>query len=189
MEPQVASAYSGQQFKQSTSTDSASTNIFGQSVNGHASSFTSTPSQQDATFGEEQSGGFGQAESVPFNLPEGFDINNFLLGAREHYRIIQQAWNDAELEKIEEYVSKELFEHLKAERAELEGTQHTEVMFVDAELVRADQSFGIAELSIKFSGRYRDQVEGVEEEITDIWHLERDTNDQNAPWLIVGIEA
>lgn len=185
MEPQAA--YSGQQFKQATTSDSANTSLFGQAENGN-SSFTSTPTQQDAAFEEDQKGTFGQAESVPFNLPEGFDINNFLSGAREHYRIIQQAWNEAKLDQIEEYVSEELFSHLKKERAELTDKQHTEVMFVDAELVRADQSFGIAELSIKFSGRYRDQQENVEEDITDIWHLQRDTREENAPWLIVGIE-
>ena len=187
MEPQAA--YSGQQFKQSNDADTSNTNIFGQPVSGNSSSFSGTPSQQDATFDEEQTGGFGTAESIPFNLPHGFDINNFLSGARDHYRIIQQAWNDAELDKIEEYVSADLFSHLKQERAELEGTQHTEVMFVDAELVRADQENGIAELSIKFSGRYRDQVENIEEDITDIWHLQRDTREDNSPWIIVGIEV
>lgn len=191
MEPQAA--YAGQQFRQANdsgqNSDPATTNIFGQPVGNSASSLNNTPSQADAGFDEEQNKGFGTAESIPFNLPQGFDINNFLSGAREHYRIIQQAWNEAKLDTIEEYLSAELLEHIKQQRAELAGEQHTEVMFVDAELVRADQSFGIAELSIKFSGRYRDQVENVEEDITDVWHLQRDTNAENAPWIIVGIEA
>jgi len=43
-------------------------------------------------------------------------------------------------------------------------------------------------VSVKFSGRYRDTVEGVEEEIKEIWHLERNVTQANSPWLIVGIE-
>ena len=31
--------------------------------------------------------------------------------------------------------------------------------------------------------------DGVEEDITDIWHLERDLTTDNAPWLIVGIQG
>jgi predicted lipid-binding transport protein (Tim44 family) len=62
-------------------------------------------------------------------------------------------------------------------------------MFVDAELVRADQIGDRAEVSIRFSGRYRDKSENVEEPITDIWHLERDLSKAGAPWYIVGIEA
>lgn len=137
-----------------------------------------------------QSQGFASSDSdVPFNLVPGFNMNAFLNGSREHYRILQGAWNHNELETIREYVSPALFDDLVAERAKLEGEQHTEVMYVDAELVRADYDVSIAQLSVKFSGRYKDRHEDVEEEITDIWHLERDLLTPNAPWLIVGIQA
>lgn len=126
---------------------------------------------------------------VPFNLPPGFDMNAFLSGAREHYRTVQGAWNYNELETIREYVSPALMDDLAAERAKLDGEQHTEVMYVDAELVRADYDANVAQLSVKFSGRYKDRHEEVEEDITDVWHLERDLRAPNAPWLIVGIQA
>ena len=78
---------------------------------------------------------------------------------------------------------------LKDERAKLSGDQHTDVMYVDAEIVRADYDANKAQLSLQFSGRYRDAVEGIEENIEDIWHLERDLTVPNAPWLIVGIQG
>ncbi|AVH26594.1 Tim44 domain-containing protein [Vibrio diabolicus] len=134
-------------------------------------------------------GGFGAQTDVPHNYPPGFDQAAFINGSREHYRILQGAWNHNQLETIEEYVSPSLFEDLKAERAKLDGEQHTDVMYVDAEIVRADYDANKAQLSLQFSGRYRDTVEGVEEEIEDIWHLERDLTVPNAPWLIVGIQG
>ncbi|MFY2161962.1 Tim44 domain-containing protein [Vibrio alginolyticus] len=134
-------------------------------------------------------GGFGAQTDVPHNYPPGFDQAVFINGSREHYRILQGAWNHNQLETIEEYVSPSLFEDLKAERAKLDGEQHTDVMYVDAEIVRADYDANKAQLSLQFSGRYRDTVEGVEEEIEDIWHLERDLTAPNAPWLIVGIQG
>ncbi|EOX4944872.1 Tim44 domain-containing protein [Vibrio alginolyticus] len=134
-------------------------------------------------------GGFGAQTDVPHNYPPGFDQAAFINGSREHYRILQGAWNHNQLETIEEYVSPSLFEDLKAERAKLDGEQHTDVMYVDAEIVRADYDANKARLSLQFSGRYRDTVEGVEEEIEDIWHLERDLAAPNAPWLIVGIQG
>ncbi len=131
--------------------------------------------------------GFGPSTTdVPLNLPDGFDLTGFLTRSRDHYRSIQDAWNSGDMEKIREYVSPELFTHLQQERTALTGDQHTEVMYVDAEVVRADNMYGKTELSLKFSGRYRDNVERVEENITDIWHLEQ-ANTQ-APWLIIGIE-
>ncbi|EGQ8039729.1 TIM44-like domain-containing protein [Vibrio alginolyticus] len=134
-------------------------------------------------------GGFGAQTDVPHNYPPGFDQAAFINGSREHYRILQGAWNHNQLETIEEYVSPSLFEDLKAERAKLDGEQHTDVMYVDAEIVRADYDANKAQLSLQFSGRYRDTVEDVEEEIEDIWHLERDLTAPNAPWLIVGIQG
>lgn len=133
-------------------------------------------------------GSTGQSD-VPYNFPPGFDQAGFINGAREHYRIIQGAWNHNELHTIQEYVSAELFAELSAERAELSGEQHTDVMYVDAEIVRGDCDATKAQLSIQFSGRYRDAVEGIEEDINDVWHLERDLTAANAPWLIIGIQG
>ena len=134
------------------------------------------------------SGGFTQS-TVPFNLPAGFDMTAFLAGARDHYRTLQDAWNKNDLAKIQEYVSPELYNDLRAERASLGDEQHTEVMFVDAELVRADQTGNRAEVSVKFTGRCRDTADNVEEDIQDIWHLERNTAQAGSPWYIVGIES
>ncbi|EHH2561522.1 Tim44 domain-containing protein [Vibrio parahaemolyticus] len=133
--------------------------------------------------------GFGAQTDVPHNYPPGFDQAAFINGSREHYRILQGAWNHNQLDTIEEYVSPSLFEDLKAERAKLEGEQHTDVMYVDAEIIRAEYDANKAQLSLQFSGRYRDAAEGVEEDIEDIWHLERDLTVPNAPWLIVGIQG
>lgn len=142
---------------------------------------------QQAPIASTAASGFA-ASDVPFNLPQGFDMHAFLQGSREHYRTLQQAWNQNDLEKIREYVTPELFAELSQERAKLTGDQHTEVMFVDAELVRADHTSYQAQVSVKFSGRYRDTQETLEQDIREIWHLERDLTRSNAPWLIVGLE-
>ncbi|MDR9826189.1 TIM44-like domain-containing protein [Vibrio sp. FNV 38] len=148
-----------------------------------------TGSDQSSTNQGSQGFGFGTQTDVPHNLPAGFDQAAFLNGSREHYRILQGAWNHNELETIREYVSVSLYDDLSSERAKLEGEQQTDVMYVDAEIVRADYDATTAQLSLQFTGRYRDAKEGVEEDINDIWHLERDLSVPNAPWLIVGIQS
>lgn len=97
--------------------------------------------------------GFGAQTDVPHNYPPGFDQAAFINGSREHYRILQGAWNHNQLDTIEEYVSPSLFEDLKAERAKLEGEQHTDVMYVDAEIVRAEYDANKAQLSLQFRDR------------------------------------
>ncbi|AMG29755.1 preprotein translocase subunit Tim44 [Grimontia hollisae] len=167
----------------------------------HQQAYAGNPSPQKKGYYHEQpqfresaatssTGGFGAVNNdVPFNFPPNFDMSAFVNGAREHYRTLQGAWNHNELETIQEYVTPELYNDLAEERRKLDGEQHTEVMYVDAEIVRADYDGKRAQLSLQFSGRYCDRHEGIEEDITDIWHLERDMTLPNAPWLIVGIQA
>lgn len=128
------------------------------------------------------------SHSVPFDLPAGFNVAEFIKGAGEHYRALQLAWNVNDFSKIQEYVTPELYNELKQERANYAGDQHTEVLYLNAELVRAERKVDNAQISVLFKGRYRDAVEGIEEDIHEIWHLERSLSVNNAPWLIVGIE-
>lgn len=126
---------------------------------------------------------------IPMNLPGGFNKDAFLAGACDHYRRIQQAWNSHDLPTLKEYLAADLYQQLADERNQLQGEQHTEVLHLDASLVRADYNARLAQVSVHYSGRYQDPVEGVEEAINDIWHLERDITRNDAPWHIVGIES
>ncbi len=148
------------------------------------------PNVQNFEQPQSMGGGFGSAaqSDVPHNYPAGFDRVAFVYGAREHYRILQGRGTITNSKRFVS-MSPSLFEDHKAERANYEGDQHTDVMYVDAEIVRADYDANRAQLSLQFSGRYRDAVEGIEENIEDVWRIERDRTVPNAPWLIVGIKG
>jgi predicted lipid-binding transport protein (Tim44 family) len=128
-------------------------------------------------------------DEVPFNLPEGFDQQGFIEGSLSHYRTVQESWNRGELDVIKEYVSPELFAALSQQRSKLTLSPKTEVVDLNAEIVRADQAGDSAEISILFRGVCKDELEKTQEGIFDIWHLQRDLNTENADWVIVGIEA
>lgn len=135
-----------------------------------------------------QATGFNQDE-IPFNLPAGFDQQGFIEGALSHYRTVQESWNKGELEVIEEYVSPELFAALSQQRQKLMVPPQTEILDLNAEIVRADQAGDSAEISILFRGICKDDLEKSQDGIFDIWHLQRDLSKENADWVIVGIEA
>lgn len=135
-----------------------------------------------------QATGFNKDE-IPFNLPEGFDQQAFIDGALNHYRTVQESWNNGDLKVIEEYVSPELFSALSEQRNKLMVPPKTEIVDLNAEIVRADQAGDSAEVSILFRGICKDELEKSQDGIFDIWHLQRDLNTENADWVIVGIEA
>lgn len=125
--------------------------------------------------------------TVPLNLPREFDKSQFLMAAKSHYVSLQKAWNDANFEEIETYLAPELVSSFKAERAAISEPVATEVLALESELVRMEHSFVLWEASVRFTGKYRDNHENQEYLIDEVWHLERDTQQQGA-WLIVGIE-
>ncbi|WP_462158571.1 Tim44 domain-containing protein [Pseudoalteromonas sp. GB56] len=129
--------------------------------------------------------GYG-AQAIPMDLPANFDERGFLNAAKDHYVAIQRAWNVNDFNVIAEYLSPELVAEFKAIRAE-QGDVQTEVLFVDARIVRASTSVANWAISVQFSGQYLDKVENTKEPINEIWHLERQ-NQESAPWLIVGTE-
>lgn len=147
---------------------------------------------QDASVQQDvpatQATGFNQ-DDVPFNLPEGFDQQGFIEGSLNHYRTVQESWNKGELEVIEEYVSPELFAALSQQRSKLMVPPQTEIIDLNAEIVRADKAGDSAEISILFRGICKDELEKSQDGIFDIWHLQRDLSTENADWVIVGIEA
>lgn len=130
----------------------------------------------------------GFNNDVPYNLPSGFDAQAFISRACNHYKVIQHAWDINDMKKIQEYVSPAFFSELVAERNAYSGEQQTQVLYVNAQIVRADYNRQLAEVSLKFSGKLKETPEMPEQDITDIWHLQRDLTKQNSPWLIVGIQ-
>lgn len=129
------------------------------------------------------------AAGASIELPAGFDQQAFIDGALQHYRQVQEAWNQGNLDTIAEYVSPDLYAALANQRNRMLVPPQTEVLDLSAEIVAAGQNGNNAEISLLFKGRVRDLLEKSEDGIFDIWHLERDLNKDNAPWLIVGIQA
>ncbi|KAA1154114.1 Tim44 domain-containing protein [Pseudoalteromonas fuliginea] len=154
------------------------------STSAQQNAFKQAPIEQPTSTGFASSA--PQGESVPFNLPPNFDVNGFLQGARSHYHTLQTAWNSADYTTMAEYLTPALVAEFKAEREAIQSVE-TEVMFIDAELVRADTNAQSWQVSVRFKGKYRDLGDKKEEPILEIWHLERLISD-DAPWLIVGVE-
>lgn len=154
-----------------------------------AAGYGTAPRQEAPTAQFRMNTGNQGGGETPMNVPVGFNQNAFLDGALDHYRTLQAAWNEGNLDVVREYVSPELYAELHNQRKEMGVAPQTEILDLDAELVRADQQDGFYQLSILFRGRCKDDVEASEDGIFDVWHLQKPAAQDDAPWLIVGIEA
>ena len=63
-------------------------------------------------------------------------------------------------------------------------------MYVDTQLVRADYDAATGPRSAcASSGRYMDRQEQVEEDIKEVWHLERNLAKRQCPWHIDSVSS
>jgi len=142
----------------------------------------SQPTQPSAMPGLSGFGGMPEMQ-----LPPGFDEQAFVAEAKNHYVLLQKAWDDNNFDTILDYVSPEMYNMLVTERAKYgDNKPATEVVSLMVELVRGEISGATASISLQFSGWIKEGNETSE--TNEIWHLEKNLSSASGNWVIVGIQ-
>ncbi len=143
-----------------------------------------TPEYQDTS--AVNSGGFNFG-SASLQLPEWFNEQAFVEGAKGHFSHLQAAWDKRDWDDIATYTSAEVLDVLKQERAKQPADQTTEVVSVMAELANFIDNDDHVIASINFYGWLKENSDQATE-FSEIWHLRREMNGTDANWMIVGIQ-
>jgi predicted lipid-binding transport protein (Tim44 family) len=121
------------------------------------------------------------------NAPAWFNEQSFIAAGREHFMNLQQHWDANEMDKIAEFVTPQLLEFLKRERAELgDGFQSTYIDDLQIQLDGVDDNAEKTIATLTFSGVSKTSRFDQGEPFSESWRLERAQGD-NQPWLIAGI--
>ncbi len=151
-------------------------------VAGHAPMQREMP--QQSIFG-------GSASNVTpapvINAPSWFNEQNFVSAAREHFLSLQQHWDANEMDKIAEFVTPQLLDFLKRERAELgEGYQSTYIDDLQIQLDGVDDQADKTIATLTFIGVSKTSRFDQGEPFSESWRMER-VQGENQPWLVAGI--
>lgn len=147
--------------------------------NNNASSNKPTPNKETPASNEQ---------AINYTAPDWFDEKSFLEGARSHFLNLQKAWDANDFSTIEEYVTPQLYKFLQEERAVQANHVETQVHKLAVEVTTIQQlPSKVVELAIMFHGVIN-EGEPTDSHFCEIWHLIRDMSQENAPWLIQGIE-
>jgi len=121
------------------------------------------------------------------NAPAWFNEQNFLAAARNHFQTLQQHWDANEMDKIAEFVTPQLLEFLKRERADLgDGFQSTYIDNLDVQLEGVDDRADKTIATLTFSGVSKTSRFDQGEVFSESWNMER-AQGENQPWLVAGI--
>jgi predicted lipid-binding transport protein (Tim44 family) len=130
----------------------------------------------------------------------GFDLNQFLTGARAAFEMIVQAYAAGDKDALRPLLADEVFAGFAGviDQRSVDGhTLDTQLMAIEnAEVVDAGMQGNMARVSIRFTSEQvnvvRDaagkEIEGDPtsvEEVVDIWTFERDTRSRDPNWILV----
>ncbi|EJN20654.1 MULTISPECIES: Tim44 domain-containing protein [Pseudomonas] len=121
------------------------------------------------------------------NAPAWFNEHNFIEAARNHFQSLQQHWDANEMDKIAEFVTPQLLEFLKRERADLgDGFQSTYIDNLQVQLDGVDDRADKTIATLTFSGVSKSSRFDQGEVFSESWNMER-AQGENQPWLVAGI--
>ena len=127
------------------------------------------------------------AAAPVINAPAWFNEQNFLAAARNHFQALQQHWDANEMDKIAEFVTPQMLQWLKQERAELgDGYQSTYIDNLQVQLEGVDDQADKTIATLTFSGLSKTSRFDQGETFSESWRMER-AQGQDQPWLLAGI--
>ena len=146
--------------------------------------FEQKPTAMGSIFG----GSAAPAAARPvINAPAWFNEHNFIEAARNHFQSLQQHWDANEMDKIAEFVTPQMLEFLKRERADLgDGFQSTYIDNLNVQLDGVDDRADKTIATLTFTGVSKTSRFDQGEVFSESWNMER-AQGENQPWLVAGI--
>jgi len=143
-----------------------------------------------ARFEAPPAGGSATNAAAAGSIPAGFDVDGFLRQAKLNFVRLQAANDARNIEDIRNFTTPEMFAEIRLDIGERGGgTQQTDIVTLNAELLDASETQGQYVASVRFHGAIREnETEGAAPEAFDeVWHLTK-PSDGSRGWVIAGIQ-
>jgi predicted lipid-binding transport protein (Tim44 family) len=127
------------------------------------------------------------APQSPIQIPD-FEVAPFVRVAKTSFIRLQAANDSGDLDDIRDFTTPEMYAEIAMLLKERGGTQKTEVVSVEADVVEAVVEDGYEIASVRFWGLIRENDAANPEPFDETWHVRRKAGDRKAPWLIAGIQ-
>jgi predicted lipid-binding transport protein (Tim44 family) len=121
-------------------------------------------------------------------IPEGFNADAFVREAKKSFIALQGANDRGDASSIRDFVTDEMFQHLKADIDARAATgQQTDVVTLNAELLEVVTEGGTHWASVRFSGMLREDTGAAPQAFEEIWNLQKSAQGDSG-WLLAGIQ-
>lgn len=125
-------------------------------------------------------------DSLRGDIAKGFDGDAFLEGAKNCYARLQRAWDDGDLADIRQFTGDHVFAEIQSQLHNRIGGNKTEILDLDAELMRVVELGSKSEAVVVFNARLSEN--GNEVEVSEVWHFSRSSTSTRPTWILEGIQ-
>ncbi len=132
--------------------------------------------------------GLAGGASAP-SVPAGFDVDEFLKGAKAIFTRLQDSWDRRDLEDIRGFTSPEVFAEIRRQAAEDPEPGRTEILLLNARVVEVREEGGREIASVLYEPTLREGgAEQPARPVREIWHFSREKGAAKAFWILEGIQ-
>lgn len=146
----------------------------------------------DLLFKDGAPSGSGPDEPPP-RRPVDFDEAAFLAGAERAYRRLQEAWDAGDLEALRGLSTDAVYRELERQLNERQGSNHTEILQVQPELLEVREADGQDEATVLYDALLK-EVDSESPEsaqahpVREVWHFIRPHGSDHPTWYLDGIQ-
>jgi predicted lipid-binding transport protein (Tim44 family) len=129
----------------------------------------------------------GAAAHQAWGVPPGFDTEAFLRQAKSMFIRMQAAWDKGDVADLSEFTSPEVFAELKMQIQERGGSDFTDVVSIDAQLLGIETTERDYLASVQFNGMIRNAPNAPAEPFVEVWNMAKPINGSGG-WVLAGIQ-
>lgn len=127
-------------------------------------------------------------QAIPTNIPIDFNEEEFLKGAKAAYVRLNAAWDNRDLEDIQQFTTPGFLKELQQQITENPNPETTEIMLVNASVVDVKKIEDEELVSVYFNVLLREnQSQESPIEVQEIWHFVRPASGEGS-WKLDGIQ-
>jgi len=119
-------------------------------------------------------------------LPQGFDAQGFASEAKRQYIQIQRSYDNADRAALSSVMTSEMSAEIDRELDERGPHQPTEIVTLDADVLDVATEGDKYWVSVRFTGRVREDGEPLPKSIDEVWNLTKPVRGTSG-WLLAGI--
>ena len=119
-------------------------------------------------------------------VPEGFDVEDFLHGAKMAFTRLQSSWDKRDLNDIAQFASASVMQEVKAQFATDPNPNKTEILLTNAQLLSVAEENGEQLATVFFDVLLREAPNTDTTQVKEVWHFTRPVS--GGSWKLDGIQ-